>query len=172
MQLLRCVFTWCGCRSSLLFGKWRGPSWHVLLCSGRANNAALLPPCKTADPVPPAPWYIDRFLAVTQALSSIPVLLLLFLYQVAEIVHVGVQTHQSESPDFTKTSQDGYTFDIWWEARCMAKDIINGHTQVSKMCSGVVRQCSVASICIRRSLRQLHAHHPGSEPCSAGMRTG
>lgn len=34
----------------------------------------------------------------------------------------------SDSPDFTKTSQDGYTFDTFWEGRMIAKDIINSHT--------------------------------------------
>lgn len=49
---------------------------------------------------------------------------------VAEIVAVGVTSHKTDSPDFTKTSQDGYTFDTWWEAQCLARDIISGHTQV------------------------------------------
>lgn len=52
--------------------------------------------------------------------------------QVAEIVAVGVTSHKSDSPDFTKTSQDGYTFDTWWEAQCLARDIISGHTQVGR----------------------------------------
>jgi hypothetical protein len=30
-----------------------------------------------------------------------------------------------DRPDFTKTSQDGYTFDTFWEGRMIAKDIIN-----------------------------------------------
>lgn len=34
-----------------------------------------------------------------------------------------------DSPDFTKTSQDGYTFDTFWEGRMIAKDIINSHTE-------------------------------------------
>jgi hypothetical protein len=34
-----------------------------------------------------------------------------------------------DSPDFTKTSQDGYTFDTFWEGRMIAKDIINNHTE-------------------------------------------
>jgi hypothetical protein len=34
-----------------------------------------------------------------------------------------------DSPDFTKTSQDGYTFDHWWEGRMIAKDIVNNHSE-------------------------------------------
>lgn len=50
---------------------------------------------------------------------------------VAEIVAIGVQTHQADKgPDFTKTSHDGYNFDTWWEAQCLARDIISGDTKV------------------------------------------
>jgi hypothetical protein len=50
---------------------------------------------------------------------------------VAEIVAVGATCHEPEKgPDFTKTSQDGYTFDTWWEAQTLARNIIAGHTQV------------------------------------------
>ncbi|WIA30197.1 hypothetical protein OEZ86_000289 [Tetradesmus obliquus] len=50
---------------------------------------------------------------------------------VAEIVAVGATCHEPEKgPDFTKTSQDGYTFDTWWEAQTLARNIISGHTQV------------------------------------------
>jgi len=34
-----------------------------------------------------------------------------------------------DSPDFTKTSQDGYTFDTYWEGRMIAKDIVSKHTE-------------------------------------------
>jgi hypothetical protein len=37
-----------------------------------------------------------------------------------------------DSPDFTKTSQDGYTFDTFWEGRMIAKDIINSHTETKR----------------------------------------
>jgi hypothetical protein len=46
---------------------------------------------------------------------------------------VGATCHEPEKgPDFTKTSQDGYTFDTWWEAQTLARNIIAGHTQVSR----------------------------------------
>lgn len=38
----------------------------------------------------------------------------------------------SDSPDFTKTSGDGYTFDTFWEGRMLAKDIINSHTETRR----------------------------------------
>jgi hypothetical protein len=37
-----------------------------------------------------------------------------------------------DSPDFTKTSVDGYTFDTFWEGRMLAKDIINSHTETRR----------------------------------------
>lgn len=37
-----------------------------------------------------------------------------------------------DSPDFTKTSQDGYTFDTYWEGRMIAKDIVNKHTETKQ----------------------------------------
>lgn len=50
---------------------------------------------------------------------------------VAEVVAVGAVCHEPDKgPDFTKTSHDGYTFDTWWEAQCLARDIISGHTKV------------------------------------------
>jgi hypothetical protein len=37
-----------------------------------------------------------------------------------------------DSPDFTKTSQDGYTFDTFWEGRMLAKDIISKNTEARR----------------------------------------
>lgn len=47
-----------------------------------------------------------------------------------------------DAPDFTKTSQDGYTFDTYWEGRMIAKDVIKGHAEAKRSAQGATKERS------------------------------
>jgi hypothetical protein len=75
-------------------------------------------------------------------------------------VAVGATCHEPEKgPDFTKTSQDGYTFDTWWEAQTLARNIISGHTQVRKQSTNRGKSTCRLAVVLLDGLLQCPGSH-------------